>query len=67
MKGEKANEWHPDIKKLIEPHSLKYARNAGEVLHLSNEFVDGINEFLQYVEDRIIDQLEWEAEIRRGK
>ena len=63
----KPSELHPDIKLLIEPYHLKFYRNAGEVLKLTDEYVQGINEFLQYVDDRIIEQLEWEAEIMRGK
>ncbi len=66
-KGAKANNWHPDIQKLIQPYNLEFSRNAGEVLRLSSEFITEINDFLEYVEDQIIHQLEMEAEIRKGK
>ena len=63
----KPDELHPDIKSLVDPYHLKFTRNAGEVLKLTDEYVQGINDFLQYIDDKIIEQLEWQAEIMRGK
>lgn len=63
----KPNELHPDIKLLVDPYHLNFTRNAGEVLKLTDEYVQGINDFLHYIDDKIIERLEWEAEIMRGK
>ncbi len=63
----KPDELHPDIKLLVDPYLLKFTRNSGEVLKLTEEYVQGINDFLQFIDDKIIEQLEYEAEIMRGK
>ena len=65
--GDAANNLHPDIITLINPFHLKFTRNAGEVLSLADEYINGIHDFLQEIDAKIIEQLEWEAEIMRGK
>jgi predicted nucleic acid-binding protein len=65
--GESANRLHPDILELKGKYHLTFKRNAGEVLALAPKYIEEINRFWEYLDDRIIQEMEWQAEIMRGK
>jgi len=67
IKGDSKNEIHPDLKPLLDSVGMTYERNFGRILNLSTELMTIIDDYMDYVESRIIEQMEWENEIKRGK
>lgn len=67
IKGAFKNEIHPDLKPYLDSVGMTYERNFGRILNLTSELMTIIDEYMEYVESRIIEQMEWENEIKRGK
>ena len=69
-KGIKENEKnviHPDLKPFLDSVGMKYERNFGKILKLTSDMKVEIDEYLLNVENCIIEQIEWEHEIKRGR
>lgn len=67
IKGSEKNTIHPDLESHFSSVGMTYERNFGKILNLSTEMTAIIDEYMDYVESRIIEQMEWENEIKRGK
>ncbi len=67
VKGNDKDLIHEDLKLLLESVGMKYERNFGNLLNLTSSMKLEIDDYMDYVESRIIEQMEWENEIKRGK
>jgi len=67
IKGADKDIIHPDLKPYFDSVGMSYERNFGKILNLTSEMRIEIDDYMDYVESRIIEQMEWEYEIRRGK
>jgi len=67
IKGSDKNIIHPDLKPLLDSVGMTYERNFGKILNLTSDLMTMIDDYMDYVESRIIEQMEWENEIKRGK
>jgi len=55
---------HPDLKPVLDSVGMTYERHFGKVLNLSASLRKEIDEYMDYVESRIIEQMGWENEFR---
>ena len=67
IKGADKNEIHPDLAQLLATVGMRYERNFGNILKLEADMRAEIDRYLEYVEERIMDQYEWDAEVARGR
>ncbi len=67
IKGPDKDIVHPDLAPLLDSVQMKFERNIGKILSLSDELQGQINEYWQYIDHLIDSHIEWEAEIMLGK
>lgn len=67
LKGIDKDIIHPDLKPYLDSVGMTYERNFGKILNLTSDLTKIIEDYRNYEESRIIEYLEWENEIRRGK
>lgn len=67
VKGSDKDIIHPDLQPYLDSVGMTYERNFGKILSLTEEMTDTLDAYMDYVEDRIEQQMLWENEIRRGK
>lgn len=67
LQGEAANRLHPQIIELLGGFHLTFKRNAGEVLNLAPQYIEEINRFWDHIHDMVVQEMEMQAEIMRGK
>jgi predicted nucleic acid-binding protein len=67
LKGVDKNIIHPDLQPLLDSVGMRYERNFGTILNLATDLRNELDKYIESVEDRIFQQMEWENEIKRGK
>lgn len=67
IKGPDKEVIHPDLKPLLDSVGMTYERNFGKILNLSSKLKKEIESYVEYIESRIIEQMQWEEEMMRGK
>jgi len=67
IKGADKDVIHPDLSPLLVSVGMRYERNFGNILKLEADMRAEIDRYLEYVEDRMMDQYEWDAEVARGR
>lgn len=58
---------HPDLSPIFDKVKMRFERNIGKILEISQELQVEITNYSDYLDDLIDSKYEWEAEIRRGK
>jgi len=67
IKGNSKDEIHPDLKPYLDSVGMTYERNFGQLLDLTSELIKILDDYLEFIESRIVEQIEREKEIKRGK
>ena len=67
VKGEDKDIIHPDLKPYLDSVGMTYERNFGKILNLASDLRTEIDDYMEYVERKIIEQMELEYDIKRGK
>lgn len=68
LKGADKDLIHPDLEPLLNSVHMKFERNIGKVLALSEALQKEIDKYWEeYIDDLIDSHIEWQAEIMRGK
>jgi predicted nucleic acid-binding protein len=67
LKGADKDLIHPDLEPLLNSVHMRFERNIGKVLTLSEALQIEIDKYWEYINDLIDSQIEWQSEIMRGK
>ncbi|MBF4491484.1 DUF4935 domain-containing protein [Flavobacterium sp. MR2016-29] len=67
IKGLEKDIVHPDLKPIFDKTMMRFERNIGKILDISEELEAEIASYWGYIDDLIDSHIEWEAEIMRGK
>ncbi len=67
IKGPDKEVIHPDLKPLLDSVGMTYERNFGKILNLSSRLKKEVDSYIEYIESRIIEQMQWEREVMKGK
>jgi len=66
-KGADKDVIHPDLAPILDKVKMRFERNIGKILEISDELEAEIASYWGYIDDLIESHIEWEAEIMRGK
>jgi len=67
LKGAEKDVIHPDLEPLLNSVHMKFERNIGKILALSDVLQKEIDKYWEYIDDLVQSHFEWEGEIARGK